>query len=71
MPNNNSFHTLKVAVESFVEKHQDHPLLKDSIGQLKGALYDIEPVFMSPGQKAAREVNPAGQDPMGKQPVHQ
>lgn len=84
MPDSQSYYTLKSAIESFAHIHGDHPLLKDSVGQLKVTLYDIEPVFMSPGQKAAREVDdlvrpgrvtenvmPTGQEPIGQQPVHQ
>jgi len=62
---------MKVSVEDFVRRHENDPLLKDDIGQLRLALSNIEPTFMSPGQKAARDVMPSGQEPMGNQPVHQ
>lgn len=71
MPDDRSFLAMKSAINTFAKKHNDHPLMKDSIGQLNAALYDIEPIFMSPGQKAARDVMPTGQDPMGNQPVHE
>lgn len=82
MPDDASYQRLKSAIEVFSKKHEDHPLIKDSIGQLKAALYDIEPVFMSPGQRAAREaypqglraqkeIYPSGQEPMGNSPKHQ
>lgn len=66
-----SFRTLKSAIETFCEKNGDHPLLKDSIGTLKAALYEIEPTFLSPGQKVARSYTATGQEDQKKAPQHQ
>lgn len=63
---------LKTAVAKFCEEYKDHPLLKDTVAQLRDAMYDLDTMLMSPGQKVvASYVKPTGQEPTGYSPVHQ
>lgn len=64
---------LKQAAAKFIEEYKDHPLLKDTVATLRDAMYDLDTMLMTPGQKAAREayIRPTGQEPTGQQPVHQ
>lgn len=63
---------LQDAVAKFSEEYKDHPLLKDTVAKLQNAMYELDAMLMSPGQKVvASYANPAGQEPMGNTPVHQ
>lgn len=64
---------LQEAVAKFAEEYKDHPLLKDTVAQLKDAMYDLDTMLMSPGQKVvASYAQPTGQEPSsGNTPIHQ
>jgi len=65
---------LSEAVAKFCEEYKDHPLLKDTVFALKQAMYDLDTMLESPGQKVVRSYydNPTGQEPVsGNTPNHQ
>jgi hypothetical protein len=63
---------LQEAVAKFTEEYKDHPLLKDTVFQLKQAMYDLDTMLMSPGEKVvASYAQPTGQEPTGNTPTHQ
>jgi hypothetical protein len=63
---------LQEAVAKFTEEYKDHPLLKDTVFQLKQAMYDLDTMLMSPGEKVvASYAQPTGQEPTGNTPIHQ
>jgi hypothetical protein len=63
---------LSTAVAKFCEEYKDHPLLADTVATLKNAMYELDTMLMSPGQKVVASYdNPAGQEPMGNSPIHQ
>lgn len=65
---------LSNAVAKFCEEYKDHPLLADTVATLKNAMYELDTMLMTPGQKAVMVAydNPAGQEPMnGNSPIHQ
>ena len=63
---------LQKAVDKFAKEYQDHPLLKDTVATLKQAMYDLDTMLMSPGQKVvASYAQPTGQEPSGFSPKHQ
>jgi len=62
---------LSQAVAEFCEEYQDHPLLSDTVAQLKAAMYELDTMLMSPGQLQARSYKPTGQEDNNNEPVHQ
>jgi hypothetical protein len=63
---------LKRAVSKFVKEYEDHPLLADTVASLKSAMYDLDTMLMTPGQKVvASYVKPTGQEPSSFDPKHQ
>jgi hypothetical protein len=63
---------LQEAVAKFVTEYEDHPLLADTVASLKSAMYDLDTMLMSPGQKVvASYVKPTGQEPSTTDPKHQ
>jgi hypothetical protein len=63
---------LQDAVAKFTEEYKDHPLLKDTVATLKEAMYDLDTMLMSPGQKVVRSyAQPTGQEPDAFSPNHQ
>lgn len=63
---------LQTAVDKFEKEYKDHPLLKDTVAKLKDAMYDLDTMLMSPGQKVvASYAKPTGQEPSGNTPTHQ
>lgn len=63
---------LKKAIEKFVHEYEDHPLMADTAAKLKVALYDLDAMLMSPGQKVvASYVKPTGQESIDDSPKHQ
>jgi hypothetical protein len=63
---------LQEAVDKFAKEYQDHPLLKDTVSTLKAAMFDLETMLMSPGQKVVRSyAQPSGQEPNGFSPKSQ
>lgn len=64
---------LKVAAAKFCEEYKDHPLLKDTVARLRDAMYDLDTMLMTPGQKVVASYHqPTGQEPVpGNSPTHQ
>jgi hypothetical protein len=72
MMNYQTHKELQEAVANFTQEYEDHPLLKDTVTTLKQAMYDLDTMLMSPGQKVVKSYAlPTGQEPNGFSPKSQ